>query len=76
MMGVLVVAFLVLDKIMASVECVVCAWRASCGLKFRYEASETHCREFTRDVTLSKPTQDQAPNKSPEEKKDTDKKAE
>jgi len=38
--------------IMASVECVVCAWRATCSLKYRYESSELHCREFTRDVTI------------------------
>lgn len=33
-------------------ECVVCAWRATCNLKFQFESVETHCREFTRDVTL------------------------
>ncbi|MDH5511327.1 MAG: hypothetical protein OEZ32_13380 [Nitrospinota bacterium] len=37
---------------MASVECVVCAWRATCSLKYRYESSELHCREFTKDVTF------------------------
>lgn len=33
-------------------ECVVCAWRAACKLKFQFESAELHCREFTRDVTL------------------------
>ncbi|MBI4828874.1 MAG: hypothetical protein HY804_08705 [Nitrospinae bacterium] len=39
---------------MSARECVVCAWRATCNLKFRYESSELHCREFSRDVTLGK----------------------
>ncbi|VAX24161.1 hypothetical protein MNBD_NITROSPINAE01-1220, partial [hydrothermal vent metagenome] len=34
----------------------VCAWRATCGLKFKYEASENHCKEFTRDITLGDET--------------------
>lgn len=33
-------------------ECVVCAWRATCNLKFQFESVELHCREFTRDITL------------------------
>ncbi|MBF0290869.1 MAG: hypothetical protein HQK86_01795 [Nitrospinae bacterium] len=33
-------------------ECVVCAWRAACNLKFQFESAELHCREFTRDATL------------------------
>ncbi|MDH4183445.1 MAG: hypothetical protein OEV92_04425 [Nitrospinota bacterium] len=38
---------------MASVECVVCAWRVSCNLKFRYESTQLHCPEFTRDVAFA-----------------------
>lgn len=33
-------------------ECVVCAWRAACKLKFQFESVDLHCREFTRDATL------------------------
>jgi len=33
-------------------ECAVCAWRAGCNLKFDYQGSELHCREYTRDVLL------------------------
>ncbi|MDH5679786.1 MAG: hypothetical protein OEZ28_14380 [Nitrospinota bacterium] len=40
---------------MASVECITCAWRATCSLKYRYESSEIHCREFTKDVTIQQP---------------------
>ena len=50
-------------------ECVVCAWRATCNLKFRFESVETHCREFTRDVAL--PPQDEFEGAS---KDDDDKK--
>jgi len=40
---------------MSAIECAVCAWRATCNLKFRYESSELHCREYSRDVTLVAP---------------------
>ena len=43
---------------MSAKECVVCAWRATCNLKFRYESSELHCREFSRDVTIGKTGQE------------------
>lgn len=34
-------------------ECVVCAWRATCNLKFMYEGSSAlHCPEFTRDLSI------------------------
>lgn len=37
------------------VECSVCAWRATCNLKFKYEGSSSLlCPEFTRDVSISK----------------------
>ncbi|MBI3812921.1 MAG: hypothetical protein HY279_00430 [Nitrospinae bacterium] len=36
-------------------ECIVCAWRAACSLKFMYEGSSSlHCPEFTRDVSIGK----------------------
>ena len=38
---------------MSAKECVVCAWRATCTLKFRYQTSELHCKEFTHDVTIA-----------------------
>lgn len=47
-------------------ECVVCAWRATCALKFKYQSSELHCREYTRDITFG------APEKEPEEDAGTD----
>ncbi len=37
---------------MSAKECVVCAWRANCNLKFRYQSTELHCKEFTRDVSI------------------------
>ena len=37
---------------MSATECVVCAWRENCNLKFNYQKSELHCREFTKDVSL------------------------
>ncbi len=37
------------------VECAVCAWRATCNLKFKYEGgSSLSCPEFTRDVSINK----------------------
>ncbi len=37
------------------VECAVCAWRATCNLKFKYEGgSSLSCPEFTRDVSISR----------------------
>lgn len=36
-------------------ECVICAWRATCNLKFMYEGSSSlHCPEFTKDVSIDK----------------------
>lgn len=36
-------------------ECVICAWRATCNLKFMYEGSSSlHCPEFTKDVSIGK----------------------
>jgi len=40
------------DETMPSSECIVCAWRGTCALKFKYESSELHCKEFTKDVAL------------------------
>ncbi|VAX17924.1 hypothetical protein MNBD_NITROSPINAE02-625 [hydrothermal vent metagenome] len=37
---------------MSAKECAVCAWRAKCNLKFNYQASDNHCKEYTRDVTM------------------------
>lgn len=35
------------------VSCVVCAWRATCQIRFgRPPEFALHCPEFTRDVTL------------------------
>ncbi|MBI3584955.1 MAG: hypothetical protein HY096_13545 [Nitrospinae bacterium] len=35
------------------IECAVCAWRATCNLKFKYEGgSSLSCHEFTRDVSI------------------------
>jgi len=36
-------------------ECAVCAWRKDCKLKYSYEASGLHCKEFTKDVSLFPP---------------------
>ena len=37
------------------IECAVCAWRRDCKLKYSYEASGLHCKEFTKDVSLLPP---------------------
>lgn len=37
---------------MSAKECAVCAWRATCKMKFAAESSELHCREYTRDVNM------------------------
>ncbi len=36
--------------------CVVCAWRATCQKKFSISGSDMRCADFSRDVTLSKLT--------------------
>ena len=58
------------------VECAVCAWRATCNLKFKYEGgSSLSCPEFTRDVSIGKtneitsPHDDILPTKKPESEK-------
>jgi len=60
------------------VECAVCAWRATCNLKFKYEGgSSLSCPEFTRDVSIGKkedfssiPSSNNTPSaKKPESKK-------
>ncbi|MDH5639171.1 MAG: hypothetical protein OEZ04_11850 [Nitrospinota bacterium] len=61
---------------MASVECVVCAWRATCSLKYRYESSELHCREFTKDVIFQEREDGKSgddPDTDPSSVKDKDK---
>ena len=40
------------ERIMSSVECMVCAWRIDCTLKFNYQKLELNCREFTKDVNI------------------------
>ncbi len=40
-------------------ECAVCAWRKDCKLKYSYESSTLHCKEFTKDLALYK--QEKAP---------------
>lgn len=57
-------------------ECVVCAWRATCNLKFQFESVETHCREFTRDVALPERDEDVSEPQSPGDAKKPDKTAE
>jgi hypothetical protein len=40
--------------------CVVCAWRLTCNKKFLMDGSTTtRCPEFTRDVTLKAPKEDE-----------------
>ncbi|MBI5748942.1 MAG: hypothetical protein HZA00_07435 [Nitrospinae bacterium] len=60
------------------IECAVCAWRATCNLKFKYEGSSSlSCPEFTRDVSIGKRDEiaspsarnDIPPAKKPESKK-------
>jgi len=42
------------------VECAICAWRATCSLKFKYEGSSSlHCPEFTRDLSI--PSSNESP---------------
>ncbi|MBI4665350.1 MAG: hypothetical protein HY751_02940 [Nitrospinae bacterium] len=37
---------------MSVTECAVCAWRATCNLKFQYQTTSLHCKEYTRDILL------------------------
>jgi hypothetical protein len=40
--------------------CVVCAWRLTCNKKFSMDGSTTtRCPEFTRDVMLTAPKEEQ-----------------
>jgi hypothetical protein len=44
--------------------CVVCAWRITCNKKFSMDgATTTRCPEFTRDVTLRDPKEDEPKSK-------------
>ncbi len=36
--------------------CVVCAWRATCQKMFSISGRDMRCADFSRDATLSKPT--------------------
>ncbi len=39
--------------------CAICAWRATCNKKFSVDGTTTtKCPEFTRDVTLKAPQDD------------------
>ena len=41
--------------------CVVCAWRQTCNKKFSMDgATTTRCPEYTRDVTLKRPDEEEA----------------
>jgi hypothetical protein len=33
-------------------QCVVCAWRATCGKKHTIRETALHCPDFTRDLSL------------------------
>ena len=60
-----------------AVECVICAWRATCNLKFKYEGSSSlHCPEFTRDVSTGKTNEIASPHDDilPAEKPESEKK--
>jgi len=60
-----------------AVECAVCAWRAACNLKFKYEGSSSlHCPEFTRDVSTGKTNEIASPHDDilPAEKPESEKK--
>ena len=47
-------------------ECVVCAWRAACLLKFKYEGSSSlHCPEFTRDISFGGDSHDDSSESGP-----------
>ena len=42
--------------------CVTCAWRQTCNKKFSMDgATSTRCLEYTRDVTLPSPRQENEP---------------
>jgi hypothetical protein len=41
--------------------CVMCAWRQTCNKKFSMDgATTTRCPEYTRDVTLKQPDEEEA----------------
>jgi hypothetical protein len=49
--------------------CVVCAWRITCNKKFSMDGTTTtRCLEYTRDVTLPSPTENED---TPDEKDET-----
>lgn len=53
---------------MSATECVVCAWRAACTLKFKYDSSESHCPEYTKDVTIGEREDEETDTESDKKK--------
>ncbi|MEW6348755.1 MAG: hypothetical protein AB1646_06805 [Thermodesulfobacteriota bacterium] len=44
--------------------CAICAWRATCNKKFSVDGTTTtKCPEFTRDITLKAPPEDDKTDK-------------
>jgi len=55
----------------ARITCFVCAWRATCQLKFSMTNAQ-HCPEFTRDVSLKDTEEQTSKPEADEESKETD----
>ena len=51
--------------------CVMCAWRRTCNKKFTMDgATTTRCPEYTKDVTLKAPPDDESKPESDRKKSD------
>lgn len=38
--------------------CAICAWRADCQKKFSISGKNIRCPDFTKDISLSRPKED------------------